>query len=373
MKILLVGAGGYAKGYVVDLLKRKGSDVIFEGVVDPYFENAVMAREILEAGIPVYNTMDEFYENHTADLVIICTPTYLHKEQSIAALKHGSYVLTEKPVASVVTDVEEMIAAEKEYGKFIAVGYQMVFSDAMLALKADYKAGLLGAPVSLRTAISYPRSLEYYKRGGGWGGRISKNGIVVLDSIAANACAHYLQNMLFLLGKETDTSAEVATIEAECLRANDIENFDTCSMRMVTEDGARLYFVASHAAEQGRNPEFVYTFENATVTYSRDDSPRIVATFRDGTTKDYGNPFAKEFKKIDDCLNAIREGKTPVCTAKTAIAHTKLIEKIYHEVEIKNFPKDRVFLSEKTGGIAVKGLFEDMQNAYSRELLLSEI
>ena len=373
MKILLVGAGGYAKGYVVDLLKRKGSDIVFEGVVDPYFNNSVMANEILAAGIPVYDTMDAFYREHTADLVIICTPTYLHKEQSITALKHGSYVLTEKPVASTVADVDEMIAAEAEYGKFIAVGYQMVFSDAMIALKEDYQAGVLGAPISLKTAISYPRGLDYYRRGGGWGGRISKDGITVLDSIASNACAHYLHNMLFLLGRKLDTSAEVATIEAECLRANDIENFDTCSMRMITEDGAKLYFVASHAAEQGRNPEFVYTFENATVTYSRDDSPRIVATFKDGTVKDYGNPFAREFKKIDDCVKAIREGSAPICTAKTAIAHTKLIEKIYHEVEIMDFPKDRVFLSEKTGGIAVTGLFEDMQKAYGGEQLLSEI
>ena len=373
MKILLVGAGGYAKGYVIDLLKRKGTDVIFEGVVDPYFENSLLAGEIMAAEIPVYNSMEEFYSEHTADLAIICTPTYLHKLQSITALKHGSYVLTEKPVASTVEDAEAMIKAEAEYGKFIAVGYQMVYSDAMLDLKRDYQSGVFGAPVSLKTAISYPRALDYYKRGGGWGGRITKNGITILDSIASNACAHYLHNMLFLLGKETDTSAEVATIEAECLRANDIENFDTCAMRMTTKCGAKLYFIASHAAETPRNPEFVYTFENATITYSRDDSPRIIATFKDGTTKDYGNPFAREFKKIDDCLLAIKEGRAPVCTSKTAIPHTRLIEKIYREIPIKNFPPERVYLSEKTKGIAVKGLFEDMQRAYSSEALLSEI
>jgi hypothetical protein len=76
--------------------------------------------------------------------------------------------------------------------------------------------------------IQWPRSRSYYRRGGGWGGRIEMNGVPVYDSIAANACAHYLHNMLFVLGDAPDESAVPLRVEAECLRANDIENFDTC-------------------------------------------------------------------------------------------------------------------------------------------------
>ena len=79
MKILLVGAGGYGSGYVKELLKRNNKDIVFEGIVEPYFDNCKMKEEILSAKIPVYSAMSDFYANHDADLAIISTPTFLHK------------------------------------------------------------------------------------------------------------------------------------------------------------------------------------------------------------------------------------------------------------------------------------------------------
>ena len=93
---------------------------------------------------------------------------------------------------------------------------------------------------------------------------------MMLDSIASNACAHYIHNMLFLLGKSMDESAEVEDVEGVCLRANSIESFDTCTLKMKVS-GADLYIAASHAAEKERWPEFVYKFENATLTYVEDE------------------------------------------------------------------------------------------------------
>lgn len=124
-----------------------------------------------------------------------------------------------------------MLVAERQYCKFIAIGYQWSFSDAIQALKQDILDGILGAPISMKTAISWPRNFAYYRRGGGWGGKIAKDGVTVLDSIASNACAHYLHNMLFLLGSSMEESALADSIEADCLRANNIETFDTCALR----------------------------------------------------------------------------------------------------------------------------------------------
>ena len=227
MKILLVGAGGYGTGYVKELLKNTDPSVKFEGIVEPYFDRCAMKEEILAANIPVYNTMADFYNDHIADLAIISTPTFLHREQSIFALSHGSYVLCEKPISPTVADAKAMLEAEKKYNKWIAIGYQWSFSDAMQSLKRDILDGVLGSPVSFKTAISWPRNRDYYNRGSGWGGKISKDGVMILDSIASNACAHYLHNMFFVLGSTMETSAGVDSFQAECMRANDIENFDT--------------------------------------------------------------------------------------------------------------------------------------------------
>lgn len=372
MKILLVGAGGYASGYVKTLLDIIDDEIVWEGIVDPYYSSCAKKEEIDAAKIPVYNTMEEFYSEHHADLAIVCTPPFLHKEHSICALSHGSYVLCEKPVAPTLSDAEAMLEAEKKYGKWIAIGYQWSFSDAIQNLKSDILSGKLGAPISFKTAISWPRTLDYYNRGTKWGGRISKDGIVILDSIASNACAHYLHNMFFLLGKEMNKSADVSELSGECLRANDIENFDTCALKLTAGEGVPLYFIASHATETRREPEFVYTFENAKVIYSQNDESNIKAVFNDGREICYGDPFENRFKKLLDCIDALKFGTTPICTVETALPHTKLIKRLYDEIPIKDFPKDQVCYDEAENRIFVRGLFDKMYEAYASEAMITE-
>ena len=372
IRVLLVGAGGYAKGYIQELLGSTDPDLRWEGIVEPYFERCVQKEEIATRGIPVYGTMEEFYAAHGAELAIICTPTYLHREHSICALAHGSYVLCEKPAAPTVAAVEEMMAAEARYGKWIAIGYQWSYSEAMRALKQDVLAGCYGKPIALKTAISWPRHLAYYSRGTGWAGKIERDGVMILDSIASNACAHYLHNMLFLLGEDMESSATVTVEEGCCLRANAIENFDTCSIRMRAGD-ASLYFVASHAVDKMRNPEFIYRFEEADLTYSQDEGSQVTAIRHDGTVKVYGDPFASSFRKLWECVEAVRQGTKPVCTAKTALPHVRVIESLYRNFPVRDFPAETVRFEEAKNRIVVDGLFDKIYRAYEHETSLCEL
>lgn len=374
MKILLVGTGGYASIYVRALLDSTDPDIIWEGAVDPFFSACKYADEVTARRIPIYDTMEEFYREHEADLAIISTPPFLHLEQSLAALSHGSYALSEKPAAPTVAEVERMIEAQTQYGKFIAIGYQWSFSDAILALKRDVMNGVLGKPLFLRTAISWPRDYAYYRRGGGWGGKLFHEGKPLYDSIASNACAHYLHNMLFILGDTLDRAAIPERVEADCLRANDIESFDTCTLR-ATAKGIPLYFAASHAIRDKRDPEFVYTFENAVVHYAQgSDDPVITAIFRDGTKRVYGDPFGRPAAaKMWDCIRAIRQGTTPVCTAETALAHTVLIGMLHEKTVIRDFPSALIRETPEGDRRFVDGLYDMLYRAYEDAKLFSEM
>lgn len=373
MKILLVGTGGFASGYIKSLLNREDRTVIWAGAVDPFITQENKAL-LAENNIPVFDTMEEYYVNHTADLTVICTPTYLHREQCIYALSKGSHVLCEKPLAPTEEDGRAMWEAEEKYGRFLAIGFQWSYAQAILDLKQDIMEGLLGKPLSLKTIIRWPRNLAYFGRSTGWAGSIMRNGKLVLDSIASNACAHYLHNMLFLLGDKMDESAKVAKLEGTCMRANAIENFDTCTLRMETEEGVRLYFAAAHPVDTLCNPIFEYRFENATVTYVAAKDAHIRAVFADGSEKDYGDPSgAADFRKLWDCVAAIRNGTNPSCTVRTALPHTMCIEKVYREVPIENFPQEQVRFNEEKNRLEVPGLFDKLWQAYEGEKLLSEV
>ena len=161
MKILLVGTGGFAAGYIKTLLANTDETVVWAGAVDPFITEET--RQLLQENhIPLYASMEEYYVNQTADLTVVCTPTYLHKAQCIYALSKGSHVLCEKPVAPTEADGREMLAAEETYGKFIAIGFQASFASETLELKKDILSGRLGKPISMKTIFCTERNLAYY-------------------------------------------------------------------------------------------------------------------------------------------------------------------------------------------------------------------
>ena len=57
------------------------------------------------------------------DVVLIATPHVYHTEQTLAALAHGKHVLVEKPLAMTLTDADRIIAAQKQTGLTVQVGY----------------------------------------------------------------------------------------------------------------------------------------------------------------------------------------------------------------------------------------------------------
>ena len=152
MKLLLVGCGGYAAGYVRELfspLNDAGHTI--EGIVDPYADRSPVIDLIREKGIPVYDTLEAFYEKHTAPVAIICTPIGLHLEQALTCFRHGSHVLMEKPLAATSELCRKIIDAAKTFGKKLGVGYQLCYDPIMLDLKKRIEGRGSETPESLLT------------------------------------------------------------------------------------------------------------------------------------------------------------------------------------------------------------------------------
>ncbi len=63
-----------------------------------------------------FTSLEEMAASPLIDAVYIATPNYLHASQSILCMKHGKHVLCEKPMASNVYEVKQMIAASRQYG-----------------------------------------------------------------------------------------------------------------------------------------------------------------------------------------------------------------------------------------------------------------
>ncbi len=368
--VVLVGIGGYGSGYVDQLLQAGRDDVVIAGVVDPYPNNYEGIARLRELQIPIYNTLNEFYAEHKADLAVISSPIHFHCEQTTTALANGSHVLCEKPVSAVVQEALKMKEAQEHADKLVGIGYQWSFSEPILSLKQDILAGKLGHPELLKTLVLWPRNLTYYSRG--WAGRMkAPDGSWVLDSVANNATAHFLHNMFFILGDRIDHSASLKQVEAELYRANRIENFDTCAVRAVTTGGTEILFYASHAVKTSIGPIFEYRFSDAVVRYNEGSSePNITVKYNDGTWKSYGNPKLNPRRKLWMMVDAVRgEGIVP-CGIDASLTQTICINGAQESMpEIKTLPEEIVIHDPKSDTIYEDHLEELFVHLYQGEIL----
>lgn len=337
--LAMVALGGYANFYLERLFaKMQDHDVKLIAGIDPNPVGCQYLDEFKARDIPIYSDLDTFYSHDTADLVVIAAPIHLHRPFTVNALAHGSNVLVEKPVAATIQDALAMREAERNAPGFVAVGYQWSYAKAMLALKADIMAGVLGKARRLRTMVFWPRGESYYQRNN-WAARIRNDrGDWILDSPVNNAMAHYLHNCFFVLGDKRETSARPASLQAELYRAKDIENYDTAALRVMTVDGVEILFYVSHSVPVNYSPMFSYEFDNATVTFG-DEQETIIATFKDGSTRDYGDPFAGQDIKIWECADAVRDGNLPACGIMTAASHTLCVNGAQDSAEIVTIPE----------------------------------
>jgi predicted dehydrogenase len=379
--VVLVGLGGYGEVYLEAVLDDpRGAGCRIGGGVDPYPERCRRLADLEARAVPIYATMEDFYRKHQADLAVVSSPIHLHADHACAALEAGSHVLLEKPAAGSTADVDRMIAARNRAGRFVAVGFQWSFAESVLALKADILRGRLGRPVHGRSLTLWPRTEAYYGRNDWAGRRRDAAGRWILDSPANNAMAHHLHNLLFLTGDAMDQSAEPLLMEARLARANQIETFDTAAIRVATDGGADILFLASHAIgeDEAADPRFTLELEDGTVTYPGGTQP-MTARHRDGRVWTYPHPDASaQVLKLWESVNAVRawhetgpgeDGAVafPPCGLETARPHVAVVEALERSgAAALAYGADAVRITETAGGRLhwVAGLAGALHAAY---------
>lgn len=376
VKLLYVGIGGYGVTNLDRFICGELEGCEIAGVVDVKPETTWFYNRLVEMGTKIYHSLDEFYAENTADLAIISTPIQFHAPQSIYCMKHGSNVICEKPVASTVEEALEMKKVSEETGRFIDVGYQASYSLATLNFKADVTDGVFGKPISAKTLCLWPRTEKYYGRSA-WAGKLQgPNGEWILDSVANNATAHYLHNMFYVLGGADNCSLTPDKIEFELYRGNPIESFDTCALR-AEANGVPVLFLVSHTVDEHLGPVIEFRFEKATVSVGGgEDGDDIVATFTDGTKKNYGSMQLGRAEKLQRAIDMCRWKAVMVCGVDAALPQALVIREFHRDPAFIHDVKSKIEVKEyETEGLLhyYPGMAADLRKCFAEGKLPSEI
>jgi predicted dehydrogenase len=373
VSVIQIGIGGMGHHYLQTLLaESKTGRIQLQAAVDPFPETAELYGELKRIGIPVFPKLEDVFSGGlSADLVVVSSPLQFHVEQSLEALQAGCHVLCEKPLAATVQDADVLIHETQKSSKWIRIGYQWSYTDAIRGLKKNILSGRFGKPLRARALYLWPREAAYYRRNN-WAGRIKdKEGKWVLDSPAASAMAHDLHNLLFLLGEKMDRSVEPKEVLAELYMANPVENYDTIACRIKTKNGVELLFYASHAVREVRGPFFKIEFEEAVVSFGEKEEG-IVAETESGESIACGSPQDENpFIKLYESLEAVRRFVPVVCGPEAARAQTLCVNGIQEATDaVRDFQPPMLRRDEKQ--IWAEGLSEALDVCYRKGMLPSE-
>jgi len=324
-RVALIGVSGYARVHYALLqeLQRDGAIRLCAAtIVNPDQEPAIRAQ-LRDEGCRVYQDYREMLARHRGEIDLCCVPTGipLHAPMTIAALESGANVLVEKPLAPTMREVESIRAAERAARRFVAVGFQDIYAAETRVLKQRLLAGAIGPLRRIRGRGLWPRDTGYYRRND-WAGQRQVAGHWVLDSPLSNAFGHFLNLALYFAGSQAAASAAPTGVQADLLRAQPIENFDTAALRVRTVSEVEILFYVSHSCAQNLEPELVFEGGRGRASWSYGREIRLEPAGAPAEVIALGDAHAARRTMFRQVIRKVREPAAFVCDTAMAAAHT---------------------------------------------------
>ena len=97
-----------------------------------------------------YNDYNRMFDEETLDIVCVNVPPSQHARVSIAAANHGYHVFCEKPMASSMSEVEQMIKASAKNDVKLMVDENYRWLPEIRLAKEYLEKGMIGAPFFIR-------------------------------------------------------------------------------------------------------------------------------------------------------------------------------------------------------------------------------
>jgi predicted dehydrogenase len=142
MTIGLVGFGGIGKVHFSNYKHIEDCEV--SAICDP---SPPARKAAEEKGVRCYENLTAMLAGEKCDVVDVCTPTFLHYDAVMEALRDGRHVICEKPLALKSAHAAEMFGLAEKQGLQLLVGHVLQFYPASKLLHEIVRDGRYGKPL----------------------------------------------------------------------------------------------------------------------------------------------------------------------------------------------------------------------------------
>jgi predicted dehydrogenase len=171
-RLVLVGCGGISDLWFRAVQSR--TDCEWAGLVDLDEAAAVRRRE--EFGTPVTKVgtkAEAMFAELQPDIVFDCTVPVARAQVVEAALRHGSHVLSEKPMANSLEEARRLLRLAREAGRTFAIMQNRRYAASIRALREFLAGGELGGLTTLNS--------DFYVGAHFGGFRVEMKHVLLLD------------------------------------------------------------------------------------------------------------------------------------------------------------------------------------------------
>jgi predicted dehydrogenase len=267
----------------------------------------------LGSSVKVFTKLEQVLADPEVELVDLCTPTPLHPEQAIAALKAGKYVLCEKPLARTSAAAREIVVAETTARGFLMPAMCMRFWPGWSWLKQAVQDGRYGKVLAAR--FRRVSEMPAWSRQGTYTGGNDLGGALFDLHI------HDTDFVQFLFGRPQSVFSSGVTCPSGSI--------DHVVTQYIYADGPVVYAEGSWLLTKGFNMAYTVHCEHATLDFDLARGAEAMQVTEEGKpmqTITYNGPdgYGFETRYVIDCVQ--KRTRPQTVTAQDGLSALEICE-----------------------------------------------
>ena len=258
-RIAIAGAGYIGQAHMA--VARASASVMLSAIVDPAPAAADIAAQ---AGVPLYQSLEELLARDRPDGLILATPNPLHVPQALKCIDAILPILLEKPIATTVAEGAKLVQRVKETGARVLIGHHRAHSPIMAKACEVIASGQLGQLVAVMGSATFLKP-DHYFADAPWR-REPGAGPILLNMI------HEVHNLRMMCGD----FVAVQAFASHATRGFAVE--DTVSINLRFASGVLGTFLLSDTAACARSWEQTSRENKAYASYDDEDCYVVTGT-----------------------------------------------------------------------------------------------
>jgi myo-inositol 2-dehydrogenase/D-chiro-inositol 1-dehydrogenase len=319
LKVGIVGLGRLGQRHAENLSTRiAGAELV--AVCSPLPEELKWAKDVLQ--VPnLYSNYADLLSHRGLDVVFLVTPTSLHSQQIIQALKSGKHVFCEKPLSLSLDDCYSVSAESAQHKHLkVMVGFVRRFDASYQSAHSKIQKGGIGTPFMV-----YSQTCDQHDPDGFFVKFAANSGGIFLD-----CSVHDIDLARWLLGNPRAVRVYASGTRAVHQGLDQYQDVDNGVAICEFEDGKMATFYASRTMAHGHDTVTEITGTNGRLTVGRNPrKDRLEIADAHGVRNECVLNFFERFEDAFLCeartfLQAIREDSKLDVTLDDATEATRI-------------------------------------------------